>query len=999
MSRLLSHPLGRLPRLSRSSPAPRILGVRFASEAKDQDIRKKYSATLLLPKTDMPLRVKNPPATEDKFRHRTTDELYREQYASNEGPVFVLHDGPPYANGNLHMGHALNKILKDMINRYNVIRGRKVHYIPGWDCHGLPIEHKALAALGKSHTSLDPVSVRQEARKFALEAIDVQKAEMKQLGVMADWDNPDGVYRTLDHEYEIRQLKMLQMMVSKGFITHRLRPTYYSPSSRTALAEAELEYTDLKSTSVYVAFPVAEDGMTPRLQEAFQKGKEISPEASLSLAIWTTTPWTLPANMGVSVHNEIVYAVVLDREKRLLVVAEELLEPLQERFGKLDVVDRLEGKDLVGTKYRNLFHTGDHSSLPTIFAADYVTPESGTGLVHSAPGHGHDDYDAFQAQNIPMDDLRCPVDDEGHFTSEIVQWSGNEAFSALVGKYVLGAGAKLMIEQLKNSGVLLAEEKIEHRYPIDWRTKKPIIIRATPQWFCDVGTLKPSAVEAIENINFVPPNGRNRLSATVLSRSEWCISRQRSWGVPIPSLFNAEGEPLLTVESLEHIISVLREKGVDHWWSGSDEEFVPPSLVGQKLTKGFDTLDVWFDSGTSWSLIADAHLRPASEPLADVYLEGSDQHRGWFQSSILIRLAALEKVGDKPMAPYRNLVTHGFCTDEKGNKMSKSLGNGISPMDVVNGKKGRDAFGSDTLRVWAAGADYTRDASIGPSSISHAAEVLRKLRSTLRFMLANTASATPLPLERVQLTLVERYVLHELSTLEQAARAAYNDFTFNKVLQGVASFTSSTLSSFYFDVAKDTLYCDPVDGARRQAIIATQHYVLSAVLKIVAPIVPHLAEEVYEAMSVGSPQRKKSVFLEHWTDGESWIDTEAADHMAAILAIRNEVLGMLETARQDKHVRVPTEAAVYLNVSPLMESLLKRHAALLPSILGVSSVEFTTPPASTWSVTAPPSETVSITLAPAPGHQCPRCWLYTAPAETALCGRCDKALGQPAAGQ
>ncbi|BEI97092.1 hypothetical protein CcaverHIS631_0206810 [Cutaneotrichosporon cavernicola] len=991
MSRLLSQSWGRLPRLATSAPTFRPLGVRFASEVKDQDIRKKYSATLLLPKTDMPLRAKNAPATEDKYRHRTTDELYREQYATNEGPVFILHDGPPYANGNLHMGHALNKILKDMINRYNVIRGRKVHYIPGWDCHGLPIEHKALAALGKSHTSLDPVSVRREARKFALEAIDVQKAEMKQLGVMADWDNPDGVYRTLDHDYEIRQLKMLQMMVSKGFITHRLRPTYYSPSSRTALAEAELEYTDLKSNSVYVRFPVSEEWMTPRLKEAFQKGREVSPEATLSLAIWTTTPWTLPANMGVSVHNEIAYVVVLDNAKRLLVVAEELLEPLQERFGKLQVIDRLDGKHLIGTKYRTLFHTGDPESLPAIFAADYVTSESGTGLVHSAPGHGHDDYDAFQDQNIPMDDLRCPVDDEGHFTNEIVQWSGNQAFSALVGKYVLGAGSKLMIEQLEGAGVLLAEEKIEHRYPIDWRTKKPIIIRATPQWFCDVGSLKPSAVEAIENIKFseLTP-GRNRLSATVLSRSEWCISRQRSWGVPIPALFNSNGEPLLTVESLEHIISVLREKGIDHWWAGSDDEFVPASHKGQVLTKGLDTLDVWFDSGTSWSLIADAHLRSESEPLADVYLEGSDQHRGWFQSSILIRLAALEKDGHKPMAPYRNLITHGFTTDEKGNKMSKSLGNGISPMDVVNGKKGRDAFGSDTLRLWAAGTDYTRDASIGPSSISHAAEVLRKLRSTLRFMLANTANATPLPLEEAGLTLVERYILHELSTLEQVVREAYEDFTFNKVLQGVTSFTSSTLSSFYFDVAKDALYCDPINGPRRQAIIATQSHVLNAVLKMIAPIVPHLAEEVYE--STRSNHHKSSVFLEQWAKGESWIDKEAADEMAVLLAVRGEVLSMLETARQDKHVRVPTETAVYLASSPTMESLLKRHATLLPSILGVSIVKLTAPPPSTWSVTGE-SESVSITLAPAPAHQCPRCWLYTAPAEAELCQRCDMALG------
>lgn len=380
--------------------------------------------------------------------------------------------------------------------------------------------------------------------------------------------------------------------------------------------------------------------------------------------------------------------MALDAGDDLLIVAEERLEALKEKLGSLDVVDTLTGAELVGTRYNHLFHPpGAGGTRPTVFAADYVTADSGTGLVHSAPAHGHDDYDGFMANGLPLEDLRCPVDDGGCFTEELLQWSGDEAVVPMIGRYAMGPGSKQIIEYAKAKGVLLAQETYEHRYPIDWRTKKPIMIRATPQWFADVETLKPDAVAAIEKINFVPPHGRNRLSATVLSRSEWCISRQRSWGVPIPALFDINGQPLLTVESLEHIISVLQDKGLDYWWSAPAEEFVPPSRKGEHFTKGIDTLDVWFDSGTSWSLIADAHLRSPSEPLADVYLEGSDQHRGWFQSSILTRLAALQGSGMAPAAPYRHLITHGFTTDEKGQKMSKSLGNGISPMDVINGSK------------------------------------------------------------------------------------------------------------------------------------------------------------------------------------------------------------------------------------------------------------------------------------------------------------------------
>lgn len=485
----------------------------------------------------------------------------------------------------------------------------------------------------------------------------------------------------------------------------------------------------------------------------------------------------------MTVGDDIKYAVVLNEKGQLLVVAEERIEGLKKFLGELTVVDRLTGADLVGTKYTHVFHPASaEGPRPSVFSAPYVTADSGTGLVHSAPAHGHDDYDAFQAAGMSLADLRCPIDDDGKFTSELLSWAGPDA-KGLIGQEVLGKGTRSMVDFISGRGALLATERITHRYPCDWRTKQPIMVRATPQWFADVERLKGDAEAAIERIAFVPPIGRNRLSAMVLSRSEWCISRQRSWGVPIPALFTADGAPVLTEDSLAHIVSVLAEKGVDHWWSGPVEDFVPPSMKGQQLSKGHDTLDVWFDSGTSWSLLKDARLRDPSEPLADVYLEGSDQHRGWFQSSILTRLADLHEEGT-PMAPYRTLITHGFTTDEAGNKMSKSLGNGISPMDIVKGAKSKAAHGSDTLRVWAAGVDYTRDCSIGPNSISMASELLRKLRSALRFMVGNVANTatneTPLPLDQVTLSPMDEYVLAELEQLESTAREAYDEYTFNK---------------------------------------------------------------------------------------------------------------------------------------------------------------------------------------------------------------------------
>ncbi|KAK6907961.1 hypothetical protein I203_101962 [Kwoniella mangroviensis CBS 8507] len=872
--------------------------LRYASTtsqaAEKIDSRKAFSHTLLLPKTNFPLKHKDVVEAEKKYRLKTSDLLYKEQINRKDNPLFVLHDGPPYANGNLHMGHALNKVLKDIINRYNLIRGKRVHYVPGWDCHGLPIEHKALAAIGKSHTALNPTQVRSEARKVALDAIDVQKSEMKALGVMADWDGENGTYRTLAETVQ-------------DYGRKRLRPTYYSPSSRTALAEAELSYKDgHKSRSVYVGFPVAEEDMSEGLAEVYRR--ECGGKGKLELAIWTTTPWTLPANMSST--------------DRILVIGVDRLEPMEEILGRLDIIGCLPGKfsnvdmkliligsKLVGTRYTHLFHPPSLSQpKPLIFAAGHVTSQAGTGLVHSAPAHGHEDYEAFIAVGMLPEELRCPVDDDGRFTSDLESWVEGVIASSLVGKEVLGKGSDAMVDLLSRSDVLLAEQKIEHRYPYDWKSKKPIIVRATPQWFADVEGVKSSAVEAMDRVHFHPAISRKRLEAFITSRSEWCISRQRSWGVPIPALFGPDG-PIMDSTTLDHIIGVLDKKGVDHWWEGKDEDFVPPHLQGQNITRSFDTLDVWFDSGSSWTLLEGL----SRQPLADVYLEGSDQHRGWFQSSMLTKLiSSTEKI-----PPYGTVITHGFVMDEQGDKMSKSAGNGLSPMEIIHGKK------------------------------------------------------------------IDRYILHEMSHLESVAQEAYDSHIFNRVLHSATTFATSTLSAFYFDIIKDTMYCDDLESPTRKAIV------LGRMTSLLAPITPHLAEEIYE--NIGG--KEASVFLEPWIPDLSWLNPTVKSKMSQIISLRAEVQKLVENARAEKRIKVGNQTEVYLS-----KILGTGNIGTLSAMLGVSSVgdlSSADKRAMAWTYESSlevENETISLLLGPATRSQCPRCWLYNAEKENSLCSRCEEVI-------
>ncbi|KDR72627.1 hypothetical protein GALMADRAFT_73804 [Galerina marginata CBS 339.88] len=992
-----------------------------AKPAVNNAVNKAYTETLLLPKTRFPLRA-NLKDTEDTYRNLTCESLYRWQWANVHGPVFVLHDGPPYANGDLHMGHALNKIIKDIINRFHLSQGRKVHYVPGWDCHGLPIENKAMKEMKRSPLDTPASVIRTGAKATALREIDSQREQFRPLAVMADWHSKDRTYRTLDRPYEIRQLRIFQKMVEKGQIYRQHRPVHYSPSSHSALAEAELEYKDDHvSHSVYVTFDLDPNAIFKNntLQEL------VLAEAKVQLLVWTTTPWTLTANMGIAVHDELLYKIVRrqggDSTAGVLIVAQDRLPVLEKFLGPVDVLGIVTGKDLVGLPYKPIFPSSTQTL--NIIHAPHVTALSGTGLVHCAPAHGAEDYDAFRTLNLlptstsTTSNVICHVDGKGQFTSEVVEVVGAEHAEKLIGKEVLGDGNKAMVMLLKDLNKVLKIERIKHRYPYDWKTNEPIIVTATSQWFANLDHIKDDALSALKDVSFFPEASRNRLEAFIRSRSEWCISRQRVWGVPIPALHHiSTGRVVLDSPTLDYIINALEAKNLD-WWESPIKHFVPPWLLEEGKTaeetweKGRDTMDVWFDSGTSWSMLAemgvgrdrgDAASSTAGRRFdADLCLEGSDQHRGWFQSQLLTAIGS-KPSGEAPVSPYAALITHGMVLDEKGKKMSKSLGNIISPMTIVHGSadKKQPQYGADVLRLWAATVDFWRDMSIGPTVIAQAAESLRKLRNSARFCLGNMGSAeTMAKLNRVpkaEMNL-DRYVMHELYTLEQTALEGYRSYNFPKVISALNNFANTTLSSLYFDVTKDCLYANSIESQERRAIVTVLEQILGTMTKVMAPVLPYLAEEIHATWKGDN----KSVFMTPWTPlSQEWKDPQASAEMAQLLAIRDTVLSLLEKARRDKRIKSALEAEVeivypgglqnndFLNMLHREENFLK--TLFIVSDASVKHESHMQSDDHEWLLSSGDhQESLSIHVRPARFHKCPRCWTFTREESDDLCGRCS----------
>jgi isoleucyl-tRNA synthetase len=923
--------------------------------------------------------------------------LYEHLLQSNPGELFTLHDGPPYANGALHVGHALNKILKDILNKHALLNGRRARFRPGWDCHGLPIELKVLQGLSsEERRTLTPIELRRRAHAYALEQVEIQKAGFRRWGIWGDWEQP---YLTLNRDYEAAQIQVFGRMVLAGHIYRGLKPVHWSPSSRTALAEAELEYPDgHTSPSVYVAFPVESlpEGLAAQLNGAGE---------SLAVAIWTTTPWTLPANLAVSVNGDLDYAICRRGDGGgHLVVAAELVEGLRRSLGlELDPLLTVKGRELEGIIYR---HPLLERTAPVVLGGEYITTESGTGLVHTAPGHGVDDFATGRKYGLAV---LCPVDEGGTLTAEAGPFAGLN---------VLKDANPAIIAALKEAGALLAEQAYAHRYPYDWRTKKPTIFRATEQWFASVEGFRAQALAAIDQVQWLPASGRNRIEAMVRERGDWCISRQRTWGVPIPVFYRRDsGEVLLDAESLAHVEGLIREHGSDVWWEREEADLLPPSRAHEasQWRKGTDTMDVWFDSGSSWAGVlgglageaAAAGNAPALNYPADLYLEGSDQHRGWFQSSLLTSVAV------NGTAPYRTVLTHGFTLDEKGRKMSKSLGNVVDPAVLVDGGKNEKqdpAYGADVLRLWVSSVDYSADVPLGPGIVKQLADVYRKVRNTARYLLGNLHDFDPRPqaeggdaIAVEALPLLDRWMLARTAQLIEEVSGHFESHEFYRFYQALQNFCVVDLSNFYFDIAKDRLYVSGAGEFRRRSCQTVLQLVVETLAALIAPVLCHMAEDIWQNLPYATAEH--SVFLRGWPEAPAdWrLDAEALAAVRELQALRGLVNRQLESCRSQGSIGASLEAQVQLasgldGALALLEQRGHPEVDNLADWLLVSRLHRGgEAPADVLAEAC--EEGVTVRIARAQGSKCDRCWHYEddigAHAEhPTVCGRCVAVLDE-----
>ncbi|KAL4919069.1 tRNA synthetases class I-domain-containing protein [Aspergillus aurantiobrunneus] len=980
-------------------------------------LARSWSSTLKLPKSTFPARVT--PTDQTKYLKRCTDDLYAWQ--RRERPAdrpFVLHDGPPYANGDLHVGHALNKILKDIICRVQLGLGKRVRYVPGWDCHGLPIELKALEArkdVQEEDGSVGAAVTRKIARNLAERTVKKQMNGFRGFAVMADWENH---WKTMDKNFEKRQLGIFREMVEKGLIYRRFKPVYWSPSTGTALAEAELEYKeDHVSTAAVVRFPLVK--IPSHLeQNPLLRGK------SINAVIWTTTPWTLPANAVIAIHPSLEYTIVESAAHGHLLVAQSRIEYLESVL-KEDlsvIVPGIRGSELADhTTYQPLFRAPDAEAQPVI-TADFVTADSGTGLVHCAPGHGMDDYEACVARGIPA---FAPVDDHGKFTDLAMP---NYPIR-LSGKNVLGDGNVAALEYIESQGQLLSQHRYEHKYPYDWRSKLPIIIRATEQWFAD----------ALQDVEFVPASGQQRLETFVKNRSEWCISRQRAWGVPIPALYHqSTGEAVLTKDSVSHIMRVIDERGINAWWTddANDAAWIPPALretSGPGYRRGTDTMDVWFDSGTSWAEI-EAPYGDHGHP-ADVYLEGSDQHRGWFQSGLLTFIAhqLSSNQTSAPRAPFKTLITHGFTLDEEGRKMSKSIGNVVYPQNIMDGtllpplkqKKGKgkkqaenlapvyDALGPDALRLWSASSDYTRDVVIGKQVLQTVHTSLHKYRITFKLLLGALSDFSPVnKVPYDQLLLVDRIALLHLSEMILATQAASEKFEFYKTTNAINRWANIEFSSFYMEAIKDRLYTYAENSPSRRAAQTTLFHIYNHLQEVLAPITPLLVEETWahtaEAIKVEVEHPLRRIVTK---PAPEWQNSSLGENYQDISAVHSVIKAMLEKARGHKQTGSSLQSFVHIKLpSNNIPSVFQQSLNELPDIFVVSSVTISgsdeaipdTMTNAEWQYSEeyelPNGGKGTVYVFSPQASKCPRCWRYVVPKEEAAderaCNRCEEVVRQ-----
>ncbi|MBD25944.1 MAG: isoleucine--tRNA ligase [Candidatus Marinimicrobia bacterium] len=927
-----------------------------------------YKSTICLPVTNFPMKA-GLPNLEPKLLARWADiDLYTRLREKSKGrEKFILHDGPPYANGHLHIGHALNKILKDVIVRTKQMTGYDSNYVPGWDCHGLPIEWKIeeqYRAKGKSKDDIPVIEFRRECREFAEKWIDVQREEFKRLGVVGDWDNP---YMTMSFNAEAAVVRELGKYVLNNDLYRGSKPVLWSVIEKTALADAEVEYHDHTSTTVWVRFPVLQSS--------------VDAMAGASVVIWTTTPWTMPGNRAIAFGPKIDYVVIeitgavegsLAKIGERFSVASDLLESVlkEAAITEYEIVTRVKGSDLKGTICRHPLNDQGYDFDVPLLAGDFVTTEQGTGFVHSAPGHGEDDFYLCQSHQISIPET---IDDNGNYYEHIPLFAGKHVFRVDVD----------VVEALKEAGSLLSSGKIVHSYPHSWRSKAPLIFRTTPQWFIsmEANNLRKKALASIDATRWVPAQGRNRIKAMIESRPDWCVSRQRHWGVPLSIFVNkSTGELLRDQGVIDRIADAVAQEGSDVWLTSPPERFLGEDYNAEEWTQVTDIVEVWFDSGSTHAFVLEE--RDDLKWPADLYLEGSDQHRGWFHTSLL------ESCGTRGRAPFDAVLTHGFLLDEKGIKMSKSLGNMV-PLD-----KTVEQRGADILRLWVVASDYTADLSIGPNILKQMSDLYRRLRNTLRYLLGNLSDFKEeerIPVE--DMPELERWVLHRTWQLDQLIRKSIDDFDFHGLFSELHNFCAVDLSAFYFDIRKDALYCDGLNSLRRRASRSVLEMLYECLVKWLAPFACFTAEEAWLERH---PQSGGSVHLEQFPDiPESWCDFSLAERWAKVRTVRRVVTGALEKERSSKRIGASLQAHPKVWVPADLLAAVNDHQMEDICITSAITINEGKPPNESYVLPDVPG--VGVIVETASGDKCQRCWkvlpdvgMHSHPG---VCRRCDEAVG------
>ncbi len=924
-----------------------------------------YKATLNLPETAFPMRANLPVREPQILAEWEQRGLYKKLRERHRGrPRWILHDGPPYANGHIHMGHALNKILKDIVVKSKAMAGYDAVYVPGWDCHGLPIEHQVDKELGARARAVGVAEKRRLCRAYAETYIDIQRHEFKRLGVLGDWENP---YSTMSYAYEATIVRELGRFVGAGSVYKGLKPVHWCATCVTALAEAEVEYEDHRSPSIYVKFPVKDPkGMFP-----------LAPQRGTHFVIWTTTPWTLPANLAIALHPRQMYCLVKTPAGELI-LAQELVSRCMQEFGFREGEYTLTpgawpGAELEGVTCQ---HPWIEREVPIVLG-EYVTLDQGTGVVHTAPGHGAEDYETGIKYGLK---IYNPVDDQGRFDRDVDLFGGMSVWEA----------NPKIIAELKRRDRLVAAAEIRHTYPHCWRCKNPTLFRATEQWFIsmEAGDLRGKALDAIRQVKWIPPWGEERITNMIAHRSDWCISRQRAWGVPITVFYCAACRHVLAEQALiERVAEVVAREGADVWFERPAEAFLPPGTTcpkcgGAAFEKEDDILDVWFDSGASQAAVLRTH--PDLHWPAEMYLEGSDQHRGWFHSSLLAA------VGTRGHPPYREVLTHGFVVDGEGRKMSKSLGNVIAPQEIM------EKYGAEILRLWVAAEDYRDDLRLSEEILSRLAEGYRRIRNTCRYLLGNLKDFDPrtdlLPLSDLQE--IDRFILHRLARLTERLLRAYEGYEFHVFYHSLHNFCAVDLSAFYLDVLKDRLYTSGrISRARRAAQTALYH-LLTGLVRLMAPVLSFTADEVWAAVPKAGGEAE-SVHLEAFPAVEgAWLDDALGERWERLLAVRDQVLKAMEEVRQAKTIGNSLEAHVDLHAGATLLSFLRPYAADLPTLFIVSSVTL-------HADEEVSGDTLTVRVSRARGLKCERCWIYREtvgrdPGHPTLCDRCVGVLaGRP----